>query len=141
MINGSGLVSSCKKQLLTGSHHFGTDTFYIALYSDSAPLDLDLTTAYTTQGEISGTGYTAGGQALAGVQVLGPAAQTAYVTFNNPVWSGSTLVARGALIYNKTFANNAVAILDFGSNKYSNQGNFTVVFPSPGPTTALIRLV
>jgi hypothetical protein len=141
MINGSGLVSSFKKQLLSGQHNFASQTFKIALYDDTAPLDLDLTTAYITAGEISGSGYTAGGQALTGVQILGPASRTAYVTFNDAVWTGSTLTARGALIYNQSFANNAVAILDFGSDKSSNQGRFAVKFPPPTPVTALIRLL
>ena len=140
MISGSSLCSSFKKQLLLGVHNFQADTFMVALYGDQAPLGPD-TTAYVTDGEISGAGYTAGGQALTGVQILGPAAGIAYVTFNDPVWAGASLTARGALIYNRSKAQGSVAVLDFGADKTSNNGNFRMQFPSPGPTTALIRIM
>jgi hypothetical protein len=139
MTSGSGFCSSFKTQLLRGFHHLDADQFFIALYS--APLDLNATTAYITDGEISGPGYTAGGQQLMSPQVLGPVANTAYMTWSDAVWPNSTLQARAALIYNKTYQSASVAILDFGNDYYSNQGNFRVKFPPPGVTTALVRLL
>jgi len=139
MINGSAMCSSFKKQLLTGAHNFLAHQFFMALYDDTASLDPDGTTAYVTDGEISGPGYTARGQLLTGAQVL-ETAQTAYATFNDATWPASSLLARGALIYNHSSGDAAVAILDFGADKSSNQGNFRVKFPPPGPATALIRL-
>jgi len=141
MISGSGLCSSFKCQLLLGEHCLDEDEIFIALYNAGASLDVDTTTAYITDGEISGPGYTARGQQLTGVQVLGPMARTAYLTWNDPIWTGSTLTARGALIYNRSFADAAIAILDFGFDKSSNQGSFRVKFPPPAPATALIRLL
>lgn len=138
MISGSYLCSSFKRQLLLGGHNFQADAFMVALYEAQAPLSPD-TTAYLTSGEISGSGYAAGGQALTGVQILA-AAGIAYVTFNDPVWAGS-LTARGALIYNQSKAQNSVAVIDFGADKTSNNGNFRMQFPPPGPTTALIRIL
>jgi len=139
MINGSAMCSSFKKQLLSGVHNFLSHQFFMALYSATAPLDPDGTTAYITDGEISGPGYTARGQLLTGAQVL-ETARTAYATFNDAAWPGSTLAAAGALIYNHSSGDAAVAILDFGGDKSSNQGVFRVKFPPPGPATALIRL-
>jgi hypothetical protein len=140
MISGSSLCSSFKLQLLLGVHNFQSDTFMVALYDDDAPLSPD-TTVYFTDGEISGPGYTAGGQALTGVQILGPAAGVTYVTFNDPIWAAASLTARGALIYNQSKAQNSVAVLDFGSDQTSNNGSFRMQFPPPGPTTALIRIM
>ena len=140
MISGSSLCSSFKRQLLLGVHHFDVDTFMVALYDGTAPLGPD-TTVYLTTGEISGQGYTAGGQALAGVQILGPAAGISYVTFNDPIWQGASLTARGALIYNQSQAQNSVAVIDFGADKTSNNGMFRMQFPSPSPSTALIRIM
>jgi uncharacterized Ntn-hydrolase superfamily protein len=113
----------------------------MALYVAAAPLDLDATTTYITTGEVSGQGYTARGQMLTNVQVLGPMARAAYLTWDDPIWLGSFLTARGALIYNHTFADAAIAILDFGTDKSSNQGAFRVKLPPPGPSTAVVRLL
>jgi hypothetical protein len=141
MINGSGLCSSFKLELLEGIHHFDTDLFYLALYSAGAPLSLDTTTGYITDGEIAGPGYVAGGQLLLNPQILGPVARTVYATFDDPIWLDSTLQARGALIYNQSQGNRAVAVLDFLQEQFSNSGIFRVQFPPPGPSTALIRLL
>ena len=141
MINGSGLCSSFKLELLEGIHHFDTDLFYLALYSAGAPLSLDTTTGYITDGEIAGPGYVAGGQLLLNPQILGPVARTVYATFDDPIWLDSTLQARGALIYNQSQGNRAVAVLDFLQEPVSNSGIFRVQFPPPGPSTALIRLL
>ena len=140
MTPGSGYCSSFKRQLLSGLHHLNTDQIFMALYTDDAPLDLNATTTYTTQGEVAAPGYTAGGRLLTGVQVLGPVANTVYATWNDAVWPNSTIQARAALIYNQSYQQAAVAILDFGSDQYSNSGSFIVKFPPPGVNTALVRL-
>lgn len=136
----AGFCSSFKAELLAGLHNLAADQIFMALYTGDAPLDLDLTTSYLTDGEVSGPGYTAGGKQLTNPQLLGPVARTAYVTFDDCIWPASTLTARCALIYNQTKAQRAVAILNFGTDQNSNQGNFRVKFPAPGPGTALVRL-
>lgn len=141
MTPGSGFCSSFKTQMLRGLHHLDTDQFFMALYTDAAPLDLNVTTAYITDGEISAPGYSAGGRQLLNPQVLGPVANTAYMTWADAVWVNATIQARAALIYNKSYQAASVAILDFGNDQYSNQGNFTVKFPPPGVSTALVRLL
>jgi hypothetical protein len=140
MIAGSGLCSSFKVELLQGMHNLLVDAIFMALYDDTAPLSVDTTTAYVTEGEITGPGYTAGGQRLVNAQILGPVARTAYVTWDDPIWSG-TLTARAALIYNQSVGQRAVAVLDFLTDQNSNQGTFRVQFPPVGPSTALIRLL
>jgi hypothetical protein len=140
MISGSTVCSSFKIELLQAQHNFLSDQFMIALYSLGAPLSAD-TTAYVTDGEISGPGYTAGGQGLTNVQVLGPSAGASYVTFDDPIWPNSSLTARGALIYNQSSGHRAVAVVDFLGDMTSNQGNFRVKLPPPGPSTAVIRLL
>ena len=140
MISGSGVCSSFKRELLEAMHDFTSHTFFIALYTDAANLSVDGTTAYVTQGEVTGPGYAAGGISLQGVQVLGPQARAAYVTWLDPCWENSTLTARGALIYNQTQQQRAVAIIDFSQDRSSNVGVFRVKLPPPAPATALIRL-
>lgn len=139
MISGSVVCSSFKKELLLGVHNLLSGTFKIALYSAAAPLSAD-TTAYTTDGEISGPGYLAGGIYLSNAQVLGPVARIAFGTWDDPIWPNSTLTARGALIYNQGAQQRAVAVMDFLSDLSSNAGDFRVKFPPPSPTTALITL-
>jgi hypothetical protein len=139
MITG-GTCSSFKLELLEGIHNFLSDQFFMALYLANANLSVD-TAAYVTGGETAGAGYTAGGQVMRNPQVLGPAARTAFVTWDDPVWPASTLVARGALIYNQTKQQRAVAVLDFVTDQASNTGPFHVKLPPPGPSTALIRLL
>ena len=131
------LTTSFKQQLLQGVHDFDTDTFKVALYTASADLN-DTTTAYNvaTAGQVSGTGYTAGGAATAtSVSVTGT---VAFVNFGNVSWTAA-LTARGALIYNSSKSDKAVAILDFGADKTSVT-TFTVTMPANTSTTALIRL-
>lgn len=123
-----------KTGLLDGDFDFSAGTFYIALYTNSATLDAS-TTAYTTTGEVTDSGYTAGGQAL--TPTVSSSSGTSYVTFANVSWSGA-ITARGALIY-KAGANGAVCVLDFGSNKTSTT-TFTVQFPAATSTSAIIRL-
>ena len=139
MITGSAVCVSFKSELLRGLHHFDTDDFYIALYEATAPLDPDTTAHYITDGEIAGPGYTAGGQLLTMPQFL-MMARIAYVDFDDPVWANSSITARGALVYNASYASAAVAILDFGRDQTSNNGNFQVQLPPPGPLTAFIRI-
>jgi hypothetical protein len=127
--------------LLDGVYKFdGTQTYNIALYTNAATLNQD-TTAYTSIGEVSASGYTAGGQALVISQVptLGNSGSTAYLSFTNAAWT-TAVTARGALIYlaNGT-TNPAVCVLDFGSDKTSTS-TFTVQFPAVTNTSAIIRL-
>ena len=142
------MATSFKVQILDGVHNFGTgvvrastaaDTFKIALYTSAATLDAT-TTAYTTSGEVVGTGYTAGGNTLTISVVPTSSGTTAYLSFSNTSWTTATITARGALIYNSTQSNAAVAILDFGSDKTSTAGTFTIVFPTADATDAIIRI-
>ena len=125
-----------KAGLLDGSFDFGSDTFYIALYTANAVLN-EATTAYTTSGEVSGTGYTAGGQALTVTVTPSLQNNVAYVSFANVSWSAA-LTARGALIY-KPGDNGAVCVLDFGSDKTSTT-TFQVQFPAATGSSAIIRI-
>jgi len=134
---GNWACNTFKTGLMNSTFNFTSGTFYIALYTNAASLDAD-TTAYTTTGEVSATGYTAGGQLLTISQTptVGNGS-VAYISFSNAVWSGA-ITARGALIY-KAGANGAVCVLDFGSNKTSTT-TFTVQFPSNTNTSAIIRI-
>ena len=138
------MCTSFKKELLEGGHNFktsgaGGNSFNIALYTSSASLDAS-TTAYTTSNEASGTGYTAKGKLLTNVTPT-TGGTTAFVDFDNVTWSSSTITARGALIFNDTNSDTAVAVLDFGSDKSSTSGDFTIQFPTPDATNAIIRIV
>jgi hypothetical protein len=131
------LCTSFKQQLLLAVHDFSTDTFKMALYTANANLGDD-TTVYTVTGEITGTGYTAGGIPLTGATV-NTSGTTAYVDFNNAVWTPAAFTCRGALIYNASKSNKAVAVLDFGADKTAST-QFTVTLPANTATSALIRL-
>lgn len=132
---GNATCDVFKYGLINGQFKFdGTQSYKIALYNNSANLNAD-TTAYTTTGEISGSGYVAGGSLLTPTE--GIADGVAYITFANVTWSGAFTV-RGALIY-QVSGGAAVCVLDFGSDKVS-QNTFTVQFPVAGATTGLIRL-
>jgi hypothetical protein len=133
-----GLTDSFRRELFEAIHDFSVDTFNIALYTDLANIS-GTTTAYTTAGEVVGSGYAAGGIALTGIAV-GGAPGAAWVDFDDAIWTGVTVIARGALVYNASKANRSVAVLDFGSNKGDASGVFTIVMPPPLPTSALIRL-
>ena len=127
-------TTSFKTQLYTGVHNLLTDTLYIALYTANADLN-ESTTVYTTSGEVTGTGYVAGGVILTGV-TLESSGSTAYVNFANVVFNAS-VTARCALIYNVTQGNKSIAVLDFGSDKTST--NFTITMPANTSSAALIR--
>ena len=138
MAIAQAMCSSFKQELFQGIQVIGTDTFKIALYSSSATLGAS-TTVYTTSNEITGTGYTAGGLVLTGASVA-LYGTTAIATFSNPSWTTATFTARGALIYNSSKANRAVAVLDFGSDKIVSAGTFTIQIPTPDATNALLRI-
>lgn len=130
------LTNSFKQQVLEAVHDFTTDTFKIALYVSTANLGAD-TTVYDTAGEVVGTGYTAGGVTLTGVTVQ-LSGSTAFVDFDDATWNPADFTARGALIYNASKGNKAVAVLDFGADKTATN-TFTVQMPSNTASSALIR--
>jgi len=128
-------TTSFKAELYQGVHNLLTDTIYVALYTGYANLNA-ATTVYTNVNEITGTGYTAVGQIVTGATV-NSSDYTAYVNFNNVIWTNSNLTARCALFYNVSKGNKSIFVLDFGSDK--TQSNFTITMPVNGPTTAIIR--
>lgn len=139
MAISQAMCSSFKQQLLLGEHDLDTDTIKIALYTSSATLGAS-TTAYTTSNEVaSGNGYTTGGNTLTGASVS-LSGTTAFVDFSDTTWSNATITARGALIYNSSKSNKAIAVLDFGGDKTSTNGNFTVQFPTNDASSAIIRI-
>lgn len=131
------LCTSFKQQLFLAVHDFSTDEIKIALYTGAASLDAS-TTFYTTDEEITGVGYTAGGIILT-VSTIEASGTTAYVNFNNAVWDPAAFTARGALIYNTSKSDAAIAVLDFGADKTCST-IFTVTMPANLVSTALIRL-
>ena len=142
------MATSFKVDLLNGVHAFGTtvtrgstnaDTFKIALYTSSATLDAT-TTAYSATNEVSGTGYTAGGNTLTVSQTPTSTSTTAWLDFADTTWASSTITANGALIYNSTNSDKAVAVLAFGGDKTSTNGDFTIVFPTADSSNAIIRI-
>ena len=144
--SGNFMCTSFKQQLLTGSHNFTNssgDTFKLALYDNNASFTA-ATTAYTSSNEVGNSGsYTAGGGALTNVTPT-TSGTTALTDFADTTWSSSTITARGALIYNSSTtagsANRAVAVLDFGSDKTTSAGDFTITFPTADASSAIIRI-
>ena len=137
------MCTSFKVGILGADFDFDTgtsQTFKIALYTSSATLSA-ATTAYTTSNEVTGTGYSAGGQALTISQVPTSSGTTAFIDFSDVTWSTATITARGALIYlaNGT-TNPAVCVLDFGGDKTSTAGNFTIQFPTADASNAILRI-
>ena len=153
------MCTSFKAELLLGVHDFrpsadtGADVFKLALYSSSASLDAN-TTAYSSGNEVSGPNYTAGGQALTnnGVTATNINANTGtgFTDFADETFTNVTITARGALIYNSTpsansnanttLTNAAVCVLDFGADKTSTDGDFTIIFPTNDASNAIIRI-
>ena len=136
------MCTSFKQALLDGEMDFSSDTsqtFKIALFTSSATLDAS-TTAYATTNEVSGTGYTAGGNTLTISTNPTTSGTTAYLSFSNTTWSTATITARGALIYQSGGSNPAVAVLDFGGDKTSTAGDFTIQFPTADASSAIIRI-
>jgi hypothetical protein len=136
------MATSFKQELLTATHNFsnpGGDTFKIALYTSAATLGA-ATTAYSTTNEVAtGGNYTAGGNTLASVTPT-TSGTTAFTDFADTTWSNATLTANGALIYNSSKSNRAVAVLAFGGDKTSTSGDFTIIFPTPDASSAIIRI-
>ena len=133
------MVTSFKVELFGGIQDLDTDTIKIALFTSAATLDA-ATTAYSTTNEVVGTGYVAGGNTLAGA-TISSSGTTAFVDFSDTTWTSATITARGALIYNSSKANRAIAVLDFGADKTSTAGDFTVQMPTADASNALIRIV
>jgi|TARA_R110000744_G_scaffold378583_1_gene494927 hypothetical protein len=147
MAISQAMCTSFKVQLLNGIHAFSTtvaradttaDTFKVALYTSSASLGAT-TTAYGTSNEVTGTNYTAGGNTLS---VVAPTSSstTAFLDFSDTTWSSATITANGALIYNDTQGDKAVAVLAFGADKSSTAGDFTIQFPAADASNAIIRI-
>lgn len=135
------MCTSFKAELMQALHNFTASTgnvFKLALYTSAASLDAT-TTAYTATNEVVGLGYVAGGSALTNITPT-TSGTTAFADFADVSWLTATITARGALVYNSTSSNRAVAVLDFGSDKVSTAGTFTVVFPTPDATNAIIRI-
>lgn len=141
------MATSFKVQMLNGIHAFGTsvvrgattaDVFKIALYTSSATMDAT-TTVYAATNEVVGTGYTATGNTLTNVAPTSTST-TAFTDFADTTWTTATITANGALIYNSTQGSKAVCVLAFGGDKTSTAGDFTIVFPTPDSTNAIIRI-
>ena len=136
---GNYSCNTLRSGLANGTINFASDTFYLALYTNSATLD-QTTTEYTSTGEASGGDYVAGGEIVTATVLSQDTASGSitYINFSSPAWTGA-ITARGALIY-KSGANGAVCVLDFGSDKTSAT-TFTVQMPANTSTSALIRLI
>ena len=142
-----GATTSFKVELLQAVHNFGPttpNTFKVALYTASADINAS-TTVYSTTNEVTGTGYTAGGNTL--VISTSPTSgnnssniPTAYISFNNTSWTSATFTARAALIYNVTQGNKSVAVLDFGTDKTVSNDTFQIIFPTPDANSAIVRI-
>ena len=135
------MCTSFKKELMTATHDFtaASNVFKLALYTSSATLDAS-TTAYTATNEVSGTGYTAKGEFLTSVTPTS-SGTTAFTDFNDLTFSTATITARGALIYNEAATGDpSVCVLDFGSDKTSTAGDFTISFPAADASNAIIRI-
>lgn len=145
MAISQSMVTSFKVGLFNGDFDFGTGTsqvFKIALYTSSATLGAS-TTAYSATNEVSnsGTGYTTGGATLTISQVPTSSGTTAYLDFSDVTWSNASITARGALIYLADGSGNpAIAVLDFGADKTSTSGDFTIQFPAADASNAILRI-
>ena len=136
------MCTSFKVALLNGEMDFSSDTsqtFKIALFTSSATLSA-ATTAYSTTNEVTGTNYVAGGNTLTIAAAPASSGTTAFLDFADTTWSDATITARGALIYKVGGTNPAVAVLDFGGDKISTAGDFTVQFPAADATNAIVRI-
>jgi hypothetical protein len=139
---GNYMCTSFKQELMEGVHNFklsGGSTFKLAMYDNNASFTA-ATTAYTATDEVSGTGYSAGGGTLTRVDPT-TSGTTAFTDFADLTFSTATVTARGALIYNDSAAGDpSVVVLDFGSDKTSTAGDFTIVFPTADASNAIIRI-
>lgn len=150
MAISQAMCTSFKVEILDGVHAFGSsvvraseapDVFKIALFTSSASLDAS-TTTYSSTNEVSasGTNYTTGGNTLTVSQAPTSTSTTAWLDFDDVTWVSATITANGALIYNSTQSDKAVAVLAFGGDKTSTAGNFTIQFPAAAASTAIIRI-
>ena len=137
------MCTSFKVEILQAVHNFGPtspNTFKIALYTNAANLDAS-TSAYTSANEVASANYTAGGQALTISTTPTSGGTTAFLSFASPVtWSGVSFTTRGALIYNATEGNKAVAVISFGTDQTVSGGDFNIIFPAATSTTAILRI-
>ena len=137
----SAIPTSFKQELLVGTHNLTASSgnaFKLALYTSSATLGAG-TTAFTTTGQASGTNYTSGGATLTSVTPT-TSGTTAICDFADLTFGTATVTARGCMIYNDPQSDKAVAVINFGGDKTSTAGNFTIVFPAANATAAIIRL-
>ena len=137
----NAICNTFKQELMQGLHNFTVSTgnvFKIAMFTSTATLGSG-TTVYSTTNEVTGTAYTAGGNTLTNVTPT-LSTNTALTDFADTTWSTSTITANGALIYNSTNGNKAVISLAFGADKTSTAGDFTIVFPAPDASNAIIRI-
>ena len=142
MAISQAMATSFKVQLLGGDFDFSSgtsDVFKVALFTSSATLDAT-TTAYSTTNEVTGTNYVAGGNTLTISANPASTGTTAFLDFADTTWAAATITARGALIYQSGGTNPAIAVLDFGSDKTSTAGDFTIVFPAADASNAIIRI-
>ena len=143
MAISQAMATSFKVDILDGTFDFSSGTsqvFKIALYTSAATLGAG-SVAYSVTNEVSGTGYTAGGNTLTISANPASSGTTAFLDFADTTWSTATITARGALIYLANGGTNpAVAVLDFGSDKTSTAGDFTIVFPAADASNAIIRI-
>jgi hypothetical protein len=145
MVPTQGICTSFKVELLTGTHNFtiSTHVFKIALVTSTSTIGPSTANYSGITNEVAtGGGYTQPGLALTNVTPTNPSGVTAITDFGptDPVWPTSTITARGALIYNSTQSGKSVLVLDFGADKSSSSGDFTVVFPAADISNAIIRI-
>ncbi|WP_290943594.1 hypothetical protein [Hyphomonas sp.] len=131
------MCTSFKAEILDEQHDLVADTLKIALFTSSANLGAS-TTAYSTSNEVSGTGYTAGGETLTS-KAVSTTGTTAHFDAADPTWTSASFTARGALIYNSTNSDKAIAVLDFGGDFTVSSGTFKIIFPAAG-ANAIIRI-
>jgi hypothetical protein len=137
----TAMTTSFKKEVLEALHDFNTTSgsvFKIALYTSAATLDAS-TTVYSTSNEVVGTGYTAGGNTLTNIDPV-TSGTTGFADFADTTWTSATITAAGALIYNSSQSDKAVAVLSFGGDKTSTNGDFVVQFPTADASNAIIRI-
>jgi len=141
MAISSAICNSFKQEILVGTHNFTAssgDSFKLAMFTSSASLGAG-TTAYSTSNEISGTGYTAGGQALTSVTPVLDGS-TAVCDFADISFTSASFTANGCLIYNDTQSDKAVCVVAFGGDKTVSSGTFTIQFPAAAASTAIVRI-
>ena len=131
------MTTSYRQNAMNGVQNLSTNTLKLALYTDAATLG-PTTTVYSATNEVSGAGYTAGGKTLTNVQVLTSPEGVVYLSCDNVTWPGASFTARGALLYNSTQGNKSIAVLNFGSNKTSNNEFFTIEMSTTPANMALV---